>query len=250
MNSRVAQAVQHIINNECDIIDLRNAGVNNESIRHISEALRHNNTVTKLNLCQNDITSDGMRYLAKALITNRSIISLNISFNNIGDEGFQHLCNTLESNKSISALFAGKCNISNQGARYVALALRSNILTDVYLCGNQISNIQHLAESLTNNCSLTDLDIRGSGIYYREILPLLQGLKYNSSLIRFGITVNNVTLLHLSTRESCLSARNKIYIFLFCDMFTTSPLCDRTILFKTLQYLLTPCDVVPSYLYE
>ena len=58
-----------------------------DQARAIATALALNNTLTSIDLGDNDIGDQGGIAIAKALEENSTLISINLSHNEIGDEG-------------------------------------------------------------------------------------------------------------------------------------------------------------------
>jgi len=66
----------------------------------LSENLKTNRTLTKLNIMDNDIGDLGAQYLSKALETNWTLTELNLHKNKIGTEVLKKIKQELEDNKT------------------------------------------------------------------------------------------------------------------------------------------------------
>ena len=138
---------------------LNYASLTDYGLEVISEALKHNGTVTKVDLSTNEFTDLGMRFLGEALRSNRSVLSLKLGFNKLKDKACEYLYEGLKENSTLSQLHLENNQITNDGARFLAMSLLANkysALTHIYLDHNLIDDegADHLSTALRNNRSL------------------------------------------------------------------------------------------------
>lgn len=67
----------------------------------ISEALKHNGTITKVDFSTNAFTDLGMKFLGEALKINKSVTSLKLGFNKLKDKGCEYLYEGLKENQTL-----------------------------------------------------------------------------------------------------------------------------------------------------
>ncbi|KAJ6233656.1 leucine rich repeat family protein [Anaeramoeba flamelloides] len=72
-------------------LNLRLKGIGDKGTQVLSESLKVNKTLINLNLCFNEIGDKGMKILSKALKVNQKLTELDLSANRIGDEGMKSL---------------------------------------------------------------------------------------------------------------------------------------------------------------
>ena len=96
----------------------------------LATALKGNDTLTSLNLHDNDIGDEGAKALATAMKENENIklTSLNLRANNIGDEGARAIATAMKENEKIklTRLNLGLNAIGDEGAKALAMALLEN----------------------------------------------------------------------------------------------------------------------------
>jgi ubiquitin-conjugating enzyme E2 D/E len=114
-----------------------------KDVKVLSELLKHDTSITNLNLGHGDISDDGASILALLLQHNRHITSLNLDYNRrIGDEGGKALARELmHRNDSLEVLHLGFCDIGLEGFKMFAEVLRTNsTLTTLGLQGNGLGS--------------------------------------------------------------------------------------------------------------
>ena len=85
---------------QLNCLNVSSNGISDEGLKHLAEALAHNNCkLNSLNLSCNDISDEGVKHLAEALThSNCKLNSLNLSSsrqNGISDESLKHLAEAL-----------------------------------------------------------------------------------------------------------------------------------------------------------
>ena len=78
-----------------NLFDLSYKGLTDDDVINLTEALKENNTLTKLDLRENYIGKRGINALALALCENKKLITLNLAFNRFGISGLLALAKTL-----------------------------------------------------------------------------------------------------------------------------------------------------------
>ncbi|CAF4277639.1 unnamed protein product, partial [Adineta steineri] len=147
--------------------------------RYVAKALRKNQTLTTLILCDNQIGDIGAQHiaeaiesdqtlqkdlhdriaklgshytniLASALNINQTLIELDLSKNSIGDAGAQSLAKALQKNQTLLTLCLNCNSIDDIGAQHLIEAFKLNkTLLTLNLCDNLISD--ECCKSLNNS---------------------------------------------------------------------------------------------------
>ncbi|XP_022804753.1 NLR family CARD domain-containing protein 3-like [Stylophora pistillata] len=103
----------------------------------LTNILRTNTSMTKLDLSLNKICDDGAAALADCLKEKKSLTDLSLSSNEIGDAGAAALAKCLKENKCLRTLDLDENNISEAGAAALAECVKENSsLEKLYLNGN------------------------------------------------------------------------------------------------------------------
>ena len=70
----------------------------------IAEALKVNNSLTKIDLSENDIGKDGVKAIAEALKFNTSLIKIDLDSTQVGADDLKKIDTRIEENKKIRQL--------------------------------------------------------------------------------------------------------------------------------------------------
>jgi len=155
---RLAEALKHNTSlTELDLVDNR---VGKNGAAKLAEALRHNTTLTTLLLRNNELQDSGAIKLAKALRSNTTLTLLNLSNNCIRDAGATQLAALLKCNRTITELDLGNNKITDEGANQLAeMLLHNTTLISLDLQGNRVTDQGHakFKEVMQQNNSLNVL---------------------------------------------------------------------------------------------
>ena len=106
----------------------------------LSECLKEDVTLLKLDLFSKKITSEGAKKIGEAIQVNKALQKLYISGNTISDDGAAAISDGLKSNNSLQELYMSNNKITNEGAKKIAEAIKVNTtLHTLYL--RQYNNI-------------------------------------------------------------------------------------------------------------
>eukprot|EP00434_Breviolum_minutum_P040250 symbB.v1.2.035759.t2/scaffold4892.1/size33355/2 len=129
-------------------------------LQALADALRMNQTITKLPLNNRKIGDDDLKALADALSINKTIKELLLSYNQIGDNGMKVLADALRVNKTLTHLNLFCNQLGDGGMKVLADALCVNkTLTHLNLYGNPIGDegVKALAAALEANKTITEV---------------------------------------------------------------------------------------------
>lgn len=184
-----------IINGEIPIKSFRNAtqkhiiltsvGYCIPDIIILGLLIRDNNTVTKLDLSDNNINSAGAIALSSGLKINTFLSELRLSINCISDKGAKAIAQALKNNTSLSTLDVCQNKIHDVGAIAFGEFLKSNSsLKKLFLNYNQIGDggTRAIVEGLKHNKTLHMLFLDGNKIGNEGGQLLAEGLKLNKTL--------------------------------------------------------------------
>ncbi|CAM4820345.1 unnamed protein product [Rotaria magnacalcarata] len=110
-------------------LDLAQNQLHAMGAQYMADALRNNVTLTTLNLYDNDTGNEGIKYIAEALVHNTTLIKLDLGQNRIGNMGTEYFSGALKLNSSITELNLTVNEIREEGAQYLADALRQNTVS-------------------------------------------------------------------------------------------------------------------------
>eukprot|EP01125_Pyxidicula_operculata_P009308 TRINITY_DN3067_c0_g1_i1.p1 TRINITY_DN3067_c0_g1~~TRINITY_DN3067_c0_g1_i1.p1 ORF type:complete len:284 (-),score=47.78 TRINITY_DN3067_c0_g1_i1:302-1153(-) len=215
-----------------------------DGIKHVSESLRTNTTLTYLNLEGNKIREEGTKYLCGSLKENTTLTHLIFDVNYVGNEGAQYISDFLRVNSTLTYLTLKRNQFKIEGSQIIAESLKVNSgLTYLHVdtdkigvnsfqsfseslkfnttlqnlslrCMNKIQDecAMYLSESIAVNTTLTSLCISGYGLTGKGIECLIQSLRINSNLVHFEISGSNIKYSELDQIHSIIKM-NRIYQF-------------------------------------
>jgi Ran GTPase-activating protein (RanGAP) involved in mRNA processing and transport/predicted Ser/Thr protein kinase len=183
------------VNQSLRELQLYNNKIGDAGAKDLSDALKVNQSLTKLRLTSNEIGHVGASYLSDALKVNPSLTQLALAYNKIGDVGASYLSDTLKVNRSLRELNLGSNQIGDAGAKALSDALKVNpSLTELNLGSNQIgeAGAKHLSHALKVNPSLMELDLHDNQIGDAGAKDLSDALKVNPSLMGLYLYNNQI----------------------------------------------------------
>ena len=197
----------------------------------IFKSLHHNTVLTELLLWYTSLGSSDMQSLGQMLTSNNTLSVMDISNNDIGPDGCQYLADCR--NISLNKLIMSKCNLGVSGADKIGIILCHSSITYVDLGINSIGDvgveklIEHLKSNKTiKHLGLYDNDITSNGAYHLRKLFSLNHTTVNSiklddnplkdegvDLILQSITINMeyVGLYNTGITSSCSSVSTVLH---------------------------------------
>eukprot|EP00397_Hematodinium_sp_SG-2012_P000280 GEMP01000280.1.p1 GENE.GEMP01000280.1~~GEMP01000280.1.p1 ORF type:complete len:1292 (+),score=221.04 GEMP01000280.1:388-4263(+) len=161
----------------------------------IGRMLKTNTVLKKLNLSHNMVTDDGCRALTEGLTHNSILTELDLSGNKIGDAGAIAVGTMLKSNTALEKLHLG-CEVSREGCQALAEGLTHNsILTELELYHNNIGDagVMALGHMLKTNRGLAKLNLRSNIATDKGCQALVEGMTHNSILTEVELSVNKIS---------------------------------------------------------
>ena len=211
----------------------------------IFKSLHHNTVLTKLLLWDTSLRSSDMQSLGQMLTSNNTLSVMDISDNDIGPDGCQYLADCR--NISLNKLIIWGCGLGVSGADKIGIMLCHSSITYVNLGNNSIGDVgvEMFVEHLKSNKTIKHLglygnDITSNGAYHLRKLFSLNHTTVNSiqlgynplkdegvDLILQSITINMeyVGLYKTRIASSCSSVSTVLHKINSID-FTPPDNCD------------------------
>ena len=142
-----------------------NNKVTNEGAKMISEAIKMNKTLQKLQITHNSISDDGAAAISDGLKCNSSLQELNMSFNKITNEGAKMISEAIKMNNTLQKLQITHNSISDDGVAAISDGLKCNSsLQELNMSFNKITNegAKLIAEAIKVNTTLHTLHLWGN----------------------------------------------------------------------------------------
>lgn len=137
----------------------------------VFSGLTGDTTVTHLNLSGTSLTPAAIGGLATALKQNKTVVYLDLSQNHLGEAGSEQIGELLLANKKITTL------------KLMGVNLKDNLGIDC---------VHNIAEALTVNTTLEELDVSKSSIPYDGGIAIARMLAFNKGMKALDIANNNI----------------------------------------------------------
>jgi Ran GTPase-activating protein (RanGAP) involved in mRNA processing and transport len=156
-----------------------------EGAKYLSQA---KGNLSELNLSENEIKAEGIKALADYLAFSQTLISLNLNRNNSYESSFSlHVAEFLAISVSLEKIDLGNNFIGYDGIKSIFLALRTNTLSklsEISLESNEIDNRATvlISDFLQIDSNLTSLNLTNNYLGPEGAQALTLALKVNKSL--------------------------------------------------------------------
>ena len=126
------------------------SSVSKIGMQFIAEGLQQNSMLKTLAITGSSMTSNEAKALSVMLTVNETLTSMDLSENQIGDDGAVHLAEALRKNKSLQELVVLSCNITDTGLASLVDALRvNNSLIELDLGESNVLTVEGVTYSET-----------------------------------------------------------------------------------------------------
>ncbi len=192
-----------IAHNTLDIVDLENVTLLDAQVILLSNAMKDNTSVKKLNLNKSGITDEGIKVLAEMLKVNSTLMELNLSDNDIGNQSGKLIIEALKMNSTLTILDLSGTSVDTKIRKEIRIRLERNALqmiktkgrfqTTVKFNALKLTNadIESIGEGLKTNNTLETLELSNNNI--TDVQSIGEGLKTNNTLQYLSLSNNNIT---------------------------------------------------------
>ncbi|KAF8975251.1 hypothetical protein BGZ46_009295 [Entomortierella lignicola] len=231
VNDKAVKNLAKVLANNTTLkeLDLSNNRITAVGIGALCEVLTHNQSLTRLCLQSNDIKTAGARHLATLLKKNRVIRHLNIGANGLGSEGCIMIADAVRFNRTLRSLSLDLNEMGPQGASAMALAISSNEhLRYLYVPHNNIGDegMAEICTSLKRNNSLIGLDLElnynGMGQNVLSMKALAEALTVNKSLREVNLSYNLISTAAVQDLMAGVAANSTLESILFTNCCITT----------------------------
>ncbi len=177
------------VNNRLETLALGNTNMRAAGAQAIGSALAQNSS---LHLGDSEIDEEGAKGLAQGMLVNRSVTDLELARNRIGDGGATVMASVIKGNETLTELGLSNNEMGEMGMKALGNALRSNsTLQNLSLSDNPIgAAAQHMAEALACNKGLEELLLNRIGLTGQGLMPLASSLTANCTLTAIDLRGN------------------------------------------------------------
>lgn len=146
--------------------------VNSVSARSLAKAMWANNTITCLDLSNNNINDHGGSYVARILKRNNTLKKIELDNNQLGPKTCQAFGESLKINTSLRTLNLDSNPLTTDGADY--------------------SGVEQLADALVTNTTLTYCNMFRCNISSKGGMALAKALNRNGTILFFDVGHNGI----------------------------------------------------------
>ena len=194
----LAEAIKH--NSTITHLNLSGNFLGHGDFTALAEAIKHNSTIRQLDLSENRFgVGDSNIVLADAIKHNSSITHLNLSSNSFGLSVCTALAEAIKHNSTIRQLDLSRTNIG-LGDCYIVLAdaiKHNSTITHLNLSCNSfgLDECTALAEAIKHNSTIRQLDLSRTNSGLRDCyIVLADAMKHNSTITHLNLSCNSFGL--------------------------------------------------------
>lgn len=180
-------------------LDIRHNRIEASGAERLCELIAHSTAIRVLRLAGNPFGDASLELLASKLVNNKSIRELDIDEVRMTGNGFYALCEALIHNDSVEKLSVNKNALESAGSlssmnKFGELLRENSVLKTIGMSGCSITmdGCRCVAEGISSNSTLCELDISSNSIGEGGGRMLLDALVGNYSLTRICWNDNDV----------------------------------------------------------
>lgn len=173
-----------------------------QTIETLAQALRDNETLTRLSLRHNFLSEESLLPLTFALKSNETLTELDVRSNNISSQGFTDLAQALRRNTGLTSMrlggnwqspHSGGCwgELLKSNSTLKRLDLRSGHYLDPHQ-GLRDAGVKFLTEALTINSTLTHLNVANNFLTADSATLFADLLTSNKTLTTLNLEGNKI----------------------------------------------------------
>ena len=171
--------------------------ITSEGAKDISEFLKNNKTLQKLNLSRNaqcQFKKEGVKYILDGLILNKNIESIDFSFMNLTGCG-EDIGNFITHNKSIENIILKNVLLNINDFKNIFIPVKnSKTLKEIDISMNDMGgdkSLQYIADALKENCSLESIKMDQININDDNYHIIFEAIEQNKTITKYSINYNS-----------------------------------------------------------
>ena len=171
--------------------------ITSEGAKDISEFLKNNKTLQKLNLSRNaqcQFKKEGVKYILDGLILNKNIESIDFSFMNLTGCG-EDIGNFITHNKSIENIILKNVLLNINDFKNIFIPVKnSKTLKEIDISMNDMGgdkSLLYIADALKENCSLESIKMDQININDDNYHIIFEAIEQNKTITKYSINYNS-----------------------------------------------------------
>ena len=168
-----------------------------EGIEIISNFLKYNKTLQRLNLCRNaqcQFKAQGVKLITEALIDNPNIEAIDFSYMNLTGCG-EAIGDFITNNKSIQKIYLRNVQLNAVDFKNIFVPLKSNkVLKEIDVSMNDMGgdkSLQNIADAIKENNTLNSLKIDQININNDNYEIIFEAIEKNKTISSYSVSYNS-----------------------------------------------------------
>ena len=168
-----------------------------EGIEIISNFLKYNKTLQRLNLCRNaqcQFKAQGVKLITDALMDNPNIEAIDFSYMNLTGCG-ESIGNFITNNKSIQILYLRNVQLNAVDFKNIFVPLKTNkVLKEIDVSMNDMGgdkSLQNIADAIKENNTLNSLKIDQININNDNYEIIFEAIEKNKTISSYSVSYNS-----------------------------------------------------------
>lgn len=203
---------QRLIENDSTLSHLviRNRPYDTEEFLTLTEILQYNTVLTYLDLHTTSLKNNLVSPIFNSLILNSTLKELNLASTDIDEAILPDILNCLKKNTTLKSLSLSGNNLGSNADLYISeIILYNSNLTTLNLCSiGNLNNVKYISHALTQNTSLSVLDLSFNKINEEGGNNLDCAIYNNPTMERINIACNLLRKKQLNSIYE-MNLRNK-----------------------------------------
>ena len=236
------------LQNNTKLQSLKLKNMTTEGGKLISEIVRTNKTLQRLDLSNNTLFDDGAVTIniSDGLKNNNTLLEINISHNNITNKGTKNITEAIQVNKILKKLNLSHNILSDDGATLISSCLKCNIsLLELNISHNGITDkgTKEVAEAIEINSTLQNIDISRNHISVEGLVYFMKAVKNNCTLQVVNTTHNNVTRSGFRSIKRCIENLHQIKFYASWNEISWSKKIKEPVLMSRISSSCAPDNI-------
>ena len=209
--STLAEAIKH--NSTITQLNLSCVELGTGDCTALAEAIKHNSTITQLNLSDNELGTGDCTALAEAIKHNSTITQLNLRYNGLGTGDCTALAEAIKHNSTITQLDLSWNELGTGDCTALAEAIKQNsTITQLDLRYNELGtgDCTALAEAIKHNSTITQLDLSWNKLGTGDCTALAEAIKHNSTITHLNLSFNKLGTSHCTALAEAIKHNSTI----------------------------------------
>ncbi|XP_052281343.1 leucine-rich repeat-containing protein 74B-like [Dreissena polymorpha] len=174
-------------------LDFTENMIGTKGAEYIALLITENNFIKNLNLADNNLGPDAVKLIADSVKKTDSLSSISLAGNGLSGTRCVAVKSLIEDSLNLKVLDLSNNDLGDVGVDIVAESLAFNdTIERLDLGNNQVTNITKLAQTLSKNTGLVQLNLSSNGLHVSGCRDLARALEKNTTLRELNLAKNRI----------------------------------------------------------